>query len=86
MMCYDYYPEGQASTIQKVKPHADPTNAGKGLRCLLWIAEFSDYTRLAPIGTVGELLTQGPNVARGHVNPDVDTSMAFSRSFTAAQS
>ena len=65
------------TTIQKVKPHADPTNIGKGLGCLLWIAEFSDYTRLAPIGTVGELLIQGPNVARGYINPDVDTSMAF---------
>ena len=65
------------STIQKIKPHADPTSIGKGLGCLLWIAEFSDYTRLAPIGTVGELLIQGPNVARGYVTPDLNTSMAF---------
>ena len=65
------------TNIQEMTPHADPTNIGKGLGCLLWIAEFSDYTRLAPIGTVGELLIQGPNVARGYVNRDLDTTNAF---------
>lgn len=65
------------STIHRIGPHTDIANIGVGLGCLLWIAEFSDYSRLAPIGTAGELLIQGPNVARGYVNPDLDKSMAF---------
>lgn len=65
------------TTIQKITPNTDPTNIGKGLGCRLWIAEFSDYTTLAPIGTIGELLIQGPNVARGYVNRDLGTATAF---------
>lgn len=65
------------STIQKMEIDADPTNIGKGMNCHLWIAEFFDYTRLAPIGTAGELLIQGPNVARGYLSREVETATAF---------
>ena len=65
------------TTLRTMTPGTDPTNIGRGINCLLWIAEISDYTRLAPIGTVGELLVQGPNVARGYLNRDAETAAAF---------
>ena len=65
------------ATLRTMTPGTDPTNIGRGINCLLWIAEFADYTRLAPIGTVGELLIQGPNVARGYLNKDTEAATAF---------
>lgn len=35
-------------------------NVGRALGCLTWITEADDYDKLAPIGTVGELLLEGP--------------------------
>lgn len=50
-----------------------------------WIVDPHDYNRLVPIGAVGELLIEGPQVARGYRNDPVKTSAAFitDPSFTA---
>ncbi|KAL2003751.1 hypothetical protein VTN02DRAFT_2387 [Thermoascus thermophilus] len=50
---------------------------GKALGCVLWICQPDDPSKLAPIGTVGELLIQGPIVARGYLNNETATSSAF---------
>lgn len=50
---------------------------GKALGCILWICQPDDPSKLAPIGTVGELLIQGPIVARGYLNNHKATSSAF---------
>ncbi|KAL2008984.1 hypothetical protein VTN00DRAFT_7178 [Thermoascus crustaceus] len=50
---------------------------GKALGCILWICQPDDPSKLAPIGTVGELLIQGPIVARGYLNSHKATSSAF---------
>ncbi|CAF3447430.1 unnamed protein product [Fusarium graminearum] len=42
-----------------------------------WIADFHDCNRLVPIGAVGELLIEGPHVARGYRNDAVKTMAAF---------
>ena len=42
-----------------------------------WIVDPHDYNRLVPIGAVGELLIEGPQVARGYRNDPVKTSAAF---------
>ncbi|CAG1986798.1 unnamed protein product [Fusarium graminearum] len=42
-----------------------------------WIADFHDCNRLVPIGAVGELLIEGPHVARGYRNDPVKTMAAF---------
>lgn len=42
-----------------------------------WIVDPHNYNRLVPIGAVGELLLEGPQVARGYRNDPVKTSAAF---------
>ncbi|KAH7042794.1 non-ribosomal peptide synthetase [Macrophomina phaseolina] len=48
-----------------------PTIIGRGANATCWIVEPDDHHALAPIGCVGELLVQGPALARGYMN-DVD--------------
>lgn len=42
-----------------------------------WIVDAQNYNRLVPIGVVGELLIEGPQVARGYRNDPAKTSAAF---------
>ncbi|KAK5626541.1 hypothetical protein RRF57_002256 [Xylaria bambusicola] len=42
-----------------------------------WIVDPYDHTRLAPIGTVGELLCVGPGLADGYLNNTEGTAKAF---------
>ena len=57
-----------------VTPGTSPTNIGNATGARLWVVEPSDYNRLVPVGCVGELLVQGPTLARGyHRQPDKTT-------------
>ena len=49
---------------------------GKGNGALLWVVDPSDDQRLAPIGCTGELLIEGPILARGYTDPE-KTAQAF---------
>ncbi|KAF2149248.1 acetyl-CoA synthetase-like protein [Myriangium duriaei CBS 260.36] len=60
-----------------VTPTTDPANIGQGVGGMMWIVEPTDYNRLAPIGKVGELLIEGPIVARGYNNDEEKTKAAF---------
>ncbi|RAL58663.1 hypothetical protein DID88_003027 [Monilinia fructigena] len=44
---------------------------------LSWVAEISDHTRLAPVGVVGELLVEGPVLAREYLNQPDRTAKSF---------
>ncbi|KAI1821806.1 acetyl-CoA synthetase-like protein [Xylaria intraflava] len=50
---------------------------GKSLVCRTWVVDADDHTNLLPIGAVGELVIQGPTVARGYLNDPVKTEAAF---------
>ena len=54
-----------------------PENIGKGVGCRLWVTDPDDVNSLAPIGAVGELLVQGPIVARGYLNDYKRTRESF---------
>ncbi|KAI9848835.1 MAG: NRPS [Sclerophora amabilis] len=54
-----------------------PANIGKGNGALLWIAEASNHDRLCPVGCVGELLVEGPILARAYLNDPEKTETAF---------
>ena len=56
------------------------SNIGKGLASLLWLVEPTDVDRLAPIGCVGELLVEGPALARGYLNDIERTRESFIQS------
>ncbi|CAJ2512280.1 Uu.00g052950.m01.CDS01 [Anthostomella pinea] len=42
-----------------------------------WVVDPSNTNRLAPIGAVGELLSEGPHLARGYLNDALRTSTSF---------
>lgn len=54
-----------------------PSNIGTGLSSLLWIAEVSNHNLLSPVGCIGELLIEGPLLARGYLNDPVKTAASF---------
>jgi aryl carrier-like protein len=54
-----------------------PTNIGRGLGSRLWIAEDGNDQRLAPLGCVGELLIEGPIMARGYLDAPEKTAAVF---------
>ena len=57
----------------------DPNNIGYGDpdAAHLWVVEPAEYSKLAPVGCLGELLISGPTLARGYLNDEEKTSKAF---------
>ncbi len=58
-------------------PHTDPMNIGSPVGCRAWVVDVSDHQRLLPVGCVGELLLEGPILARGYLNDPARTAAAF---------
>lgn len=54
-----------------------PEVIGKAMGCNTWVVDPRDPNILMPIGAVGELLIEGPIVARGYLNDLVKTQDAF---------
>lgn len=52
-------------------------NIGFAIGCNTWVTDPVDHNKLAPIGTIGELVVEGPNVADGYINEPVKTAAAF---------
>jgi amino acid adenylation domain-containing protein len=57
--------------------HSDPSNVGPSFACLTWITTIEDHDRLAPFGAVGELLIEGPTLARGYLKREAETRAKF---------
>jgi acyl-CoA synthetase (AMP-forming)/AMP-acid ligase II/aryl carrier-like protein len=55
----------------------EPSNIGWGVGAMVWVADQYDYNKLVPIGSVGELLIDGPGVARGYLGNEAQTQAAF---------
>ncbi|CZR70233.1 uncharacterized protein PAC_20134 [Phialocephala subalpina] len=56
---------------------ADPACFGNPVGASLWIVDANDPNKLAPIGTVGELVVEGPTLAREYLNDAKKTAAAF---------
>ncbi|KAK4169038.1 hypothetical protein QBC43DRAFT_356593 [Cladorrhinum sp. PSN259] len=65
------------STCHEIVDISRVSTIGKALAGALWVVHQEDYNRLVPIGAVGELLIQGPLLARGYLNDDEKTQVAF---------
>ncbi len=50
---------------------------GTPFACRNWVALPGHASKLAPVGAIGELVVEGPNVARGYLNNASANSMAF---------
>ncbi|KAF2157224.1 acetyl-CoA synthetase-like protein [Myriangium duriaei CBS 260.36] len=55
------------------------SNIGRALpdAAVFWVVNSTDYNRLVPIGAIGELLIEGPQLARGYLHDPEKTSQAF---------
>ena len=56
---------------------SDPSNIGLSVGSVSWIVDSSDHNRLVAIGCEGELLIEGPILARGYLNNTEKTSQVF---------
>ncbi|KAI8280597.1 Nonribosomal peptide synthase [Colletotrichum sp. SAR11_57] len=70
---------GIAALAQDVRLGGDssPSNIGCGNGCTLWVLSMIDPSRLAPVGALGELVIEGPSVARGYLNDPERTERSF---------
>ncbi|CZS96958.1 uncharacterized protein RAG0_06072 [Rhynchosporium agropyri] len=56
---------------------ANPASLGSPIGATLWITDAKDPDILAPTGCVGELLIEGPTLAREYLNDPKKTAAAF---------
>ncbi|KAL4962928.1 uncharacterized protein BDV14DRAFT_202374 [Aspergillus stella-maris] len=66
-----------ASTANEVADRTQVPNIGHAIAGGLWVVDENDYNRLLPLGAVGELLIEGPLLARGYLNDPEKTANAF---------
>jgi amino acid adenylation domain-containing protein/non-ribosomal peptide synthase protein (TIGR01720 family) len=55
----------------------DVANIGTSVGSVSWVVDPRDHDRLVPVGCVGEILIEGPILARGYLNKPVETAKAF---------
>lgn len=56
---------------------SDPADLGPSIGALYWIADPQDPNRLTPLGCVGELLLEGPTLAREYLHDAEKTAKSF---------
>ena len=52
----------------------DHMNIGRGVGSVLWIVMIDDHSKLAPIGSVGELVIESAGIGRGYVEDSMSPS------------
>lgn len=62
---------------QQFDEQSDPALIGTAFGCRTWITLADNIDQLAPVGVTGELLIEGPNVARGYLNDAQKTAESF---------
>ncbi|KAK3216152.1 hypothetical protein GRF29_8g2302175 [Pseudopithomyces chartarum] len=50
---------------------------GTSIASVSWVVDPNNHDRLAPLGSIGELLVEGPILARGYLNDAAKTAAAF---------
>lgn len=61
----------------QMRPDTDPANIGHPVGGICWVVDAEDSDKLVPIGSVGELLIEGPILARGYLKNPQKTDEAF---------
>ncbi|KAJ5180004.1 acetyl-CoA synthetase-like protein [Penicillium capsulatum] len=73
------YGPAECSVVSTIQPNAatalHASNIGRPISSACWVVSPHDPERPVPIGTVGELLIEGPSVARGYIH-DLERTVA----------
>ena len=74
------YGPSECAVVATVNPRitntSNPGNLGRAIgRC--WIVDPNNHDRLAPIGSVGELLIEGPTLSTGYLRNEAKTREVF---------
>ena len=65
------------SHISRIFPDTHYSNIGRSPGAVSWVADPSNHNRLVPIGTVGELIVEGPILSSGYLNDPEKTNQVF---------
>ncbi|KAJ5686052.1 hypothetical protein N7536_008671 [Penicillium majusculum] len=68
---------GPAAVVSVLSSDWDPHTIGHSHDSALWVVDPDNSDRLVPIGAVGELLIQGPGLARHYLNDELRTKRQF---------
>ena len=68
-----------SSCNANLSAHTSALNIGLPLASRLWVTEADNHDLLAPLGCIGELLIEGPLLARGYLNDAEKTEKLFIR-------
>ncbi|KAJ5347939.1 acetyl-CoA synthetase-like protein [Penicillium brevicompactum] len=66
-----------STLTERLTMNSNPRNIGTGSGAVPWVMDRNNSCRLAPDGVVGELLLEGPIVARGYLNNPQKSSTSF---------
>ncbi|KJK76130.1 hypothetical protein H634G_08536 [Metarhizium anisopliae BRIP 53293] len=76
--CWGPCEGGIANTMAHLTPDSPfPETIGRPKNCAVWIVHPENSDELCPIGATGELVVEGPGVARGYLNDAVKTKASF---------
>ncbi|CAK1367855.1 unnamed protein product [Cercospora beticola] len=61
--------EGMGATIlqPQLTSHMNPLNIGHPVAGRVWLTHINDRNKLVPVGVVGEIVLEGPALARGYI-------------------
>lgn len=65
------------SHIGRVFPDTHQSHIGRSFGAVSWIVDPNDHNKLMPIGTVGELVVEGPVVSTGYLKDNERTNQVF---------
>ncbi|KAA8649518.1 non-ribosomal peptide synthetase [Aspergillus tanneri] len=66
-----------SATSQVLRGPAPTGIIGRPVGCRLWVTDPDNHENLFPVGAVGELLIEGPQVGRGYLHDLEKTKLAF---------
>lgn len=64
-------------SMAKFSLSSSPSDIGSGTRCHMWLVDPNNHDQLVPIRVPGEILLEGPMVARGYLFDEAKTKAVF---------
>lgn len=65
------------SSTRNVLADTQPNDIGTAVGCACWVVDRNNHNKLAPVGTVGELVIEGHTLARHYLKNKEKTEAAF---------